>query len=328
MRISVIWISLVLLIALLCSCKDTQKINIDDMSGCTETVDMYFDSYGTESAEGIIDFIRNPKNNQLYKNVHVIFRFVKNNDILRLESISRENDRGQQGEFKTLENETCLNSGEYCSKAIKFLCNDKEIKEQFYKNEIDNIKNIVIIDLSTMEEEVGYVIAAVTDREAYYMTVPLERERYGDYIFQKVYTSDEFLKIYSPRSAKVFVDEKRIELINEPVVGDLVFEMDIFTFLHALGFEYTYEESSKKICFGEYTIQFMEQKNFQADDEYNIVFTSPKDNDSINFLSSTRYKNGTYIGDYYFYNTICFRIGYDMDIHYDDYSVHFNHRQD
>jgi len=279
---------------------------------------MSLDSVGGESSDDVIDFINNPRDNPLYEDMHIIFRFEEQNGQLLITGISSGFEK--QGPFLALDDPDNIwqkfNSSEYCQRAIIFLCDEDTIKECFRENGVENIQEIIILNLDGMGNEVGYAITAITEMQVYFMTVPLSNEKYGDYIFQKVYTQDEFLKIFGPRPAKVFINEQEITFLTTPLLGYAYLEMDLFEFLDALSVQYTYDKDNNIISSNEVTLQIKEYSGgaysveiFKDDSEY------------ADGEGGASYVNGKYIGDMLFCIELCRVLGYEMDFRYDDYSV-------
>jgi len=280
---------------------------------------MSFDSFGGESSYDVADFINNPWDNQLYEDIHVVFRFEKQNGQLILTGISSEDGSHKQGQFLTLNDPDNwgwkkFRTSEYFQRAIIFLCDEEGIKECFRENGIENIQKMVILDGPNVET--GYIITAITETQAYFMTVPISNEKYGDYIFQKVYTQDEFLKIFNPRSAKVFINEQEITFLTTPLFGYTFLEIDLFEFLDALDIQYTYDEENNIISSNEVILQIKEY----SDGSYCVdIFKNGSEH--VDGKGGARYENGKYIGNLLFYDELCRVLGYDMELHYDDYSV-------
>jgi len=279
---------------------------------------MSLDSFGGESSNDVIEFVNNPWDNRLYPGMHIIFRFEEQNGQLLITGISSEDGSGEQGPFLALDDPDNIwqkfNSSEYCQRAIIFLCDEDTIKECFRENGVENIQEIIILNLDGMGNEVGYAITAITEMQVYFMTVPLSNEEYGDYIFQKVYTQDEFLKIYSPRAAKVFINNTETAFSTTPILGDNYLEMELFEFLDALGAQYTYDEDNSIIAFNDITMQVNEYNGSY----YVDIF---KDVELVSELGSVRFVEGKCIGDILLYMGLCHALGYEIDFHYDDYSV-------
>ena len=284
----------------------------------SEAIDMSLDSVGGESSDDVIDFINNPRDNPLYEDMHIIFRFEEQNGQLLITGISSGFEK--QGPFLALDDPDNIwqkfNSSEYCQRAIIFLCDEDTIKECFRENGVENIQEIIILNLDGMGNEVGYAITAITEMQVYFMTVPLSNEKYGDYIFQKVYTQDEFLKIYSPRPAKVFINEKEVTFSTTPILGDVFLEMDLFEFLDGLGIQYTYNKDHKTISFNNIILQMDEYKDGLYDVE---MFKD--DSEHRDVIGEVKYVKGKCIGDLLLYDELCRALGYSMELHYDDYSI-------
>lgn len=302
-----------------CGCATTNSANsinsanTNSNNSANETIDMSLDSFGGEGSGDVIEFINDPRDYQLYPDMHIIFRFEKQNGQLLLTGISSGFDK--QGPFLALNDSDNIwkkfNSSEYCQRAIAFLCDEDAIKQCFRENGVENIQNIIILNLDGMGNEVGYAITAITETQAYFMTVPLSNEKYGDYIFQKVYTQDEFLKIYSPRSAKVYINEKEVTLSTAPILGDNFLEMDLFELLDALDVQYTYDKDHKTISCYDVTLQI--NGSYSVD-----IF---KNGELVSENGNVRYVKGKYIGDMLLCVELGSTLGYDMEFHYDDYSV-------
>ncbi|HOP12314.1 MAG TPA: hypothetical protein PK629_12580 [Oscillospiraceae bacterium] len=310
---------ILLILIFLCGCATTNPASSTPISSENETIDMSFDSFGGECSDDIIEFINSPRDNQLYEDLHIVFRFEKKNGQLLLTGISSEDGSHKQGPFLALNDPDNwrwgkFKSSEYFQKAIAFLCDEDAIKQCFHENGVENIQKIVIIDGPCVEA--GYVITAITETQAYFMTVPISNEKYGDYIFQKVYTQDEFLKIYSPRPAKVFINEKEVTFSTTPILGDVFLEMDLFEFLDGLGIQYTYNKDHKTISFNNIILQMDEYKDGLYDVE---MFKD--DSEHRDVIGEVKYVKGKCIGDLLLYDELCRALGYSMELHYDDYSI-------
>jgi len=280
---------------------------------------MSLDSFGGESCDDVIEFINNPRDNHLYPDMHIICRFEEQNGQLLVTGISREDGSRQQGPFLALNDPDNrwdeFSSNEYFQRAITFLCDEDAVKQCFRENGIENIQKIVIVSLDCMDNAVGYAITAITETQAYFMTVPLSNEKYGDYIFQKVYTQDEFLKIFGPRPAKVFINEKEITFSTAPLLSYAFLEMDLFEFLDGLDVQYTFDKEHKTIISDDVTLQM---------DEFEYGWSSvtiTKGDDFDECAGYVSYEEGKYIGDMLLYIELGRFIGYKMDLRYDDYSV-------
>ena len=288
-------------------------------------------AFHVEGMFDMFDFMKNPMENNLYYCLRDTFRFVERGSQLILKDISH----GDDPVFYDIDGEDIsargFNSSEYCSRAVAFLCDENAIRQRFHENGIDGIRDIVSIEFA--DEKVGYIIAAVTEKDVYYMTVPLAAEVYGDYIYQKVYTSGEFKKVYGPHSAKVYINEEEVKFSSKTLLGEMYLEMDILDFLKVLGFHCKYDEKTKEIIAGEYAIRFEydeegekfceQYKEFiEIAPQYDILFTTPSYEDRQ--LSWAVYRNGRYLGSRSFMTTLCSNLGYEMAFHYDDYSIHIN----
>ena len=287
--------------------------------------------------EGIYDmfrFIKNPKENNLYYCLQDTFRFVEQGGRLILKDM-RHGDNPMfydiDGDYVFAEG---FSSSEYCSKAVAFLCDENAIRQRFHEGGIDDIRDIVIIEF--IDAKVGYIIAAVTKKTAYYMTVPLAAEVYGDYIYQKVYTSGEFKRIYGPRPAKVFINGKEVKFSSKTLLGEMYLEMDILDFLKAVGLECKYNEKTKEITAGEYIIRFESDEEckevceryeefIESAPEYDIFFTMPQYKNSPSRYAV--YRNGRYLGSKSFMESLSSNLGYEIEYHYDDCSVRINKKE-
>ena len=171
-----------LMIIFLCGCATTNSEN--------QLINMSFDSFFGESGDDVIDFINNPRDNRLYPSIYTIFRFEKQKGQLLLTGISYDYGSEKQEQFLALNDPDNwrwkeFKSTEYFQRAIVFLCDEDAIKQCFRENGVENIQKIIILNIDSMVHGVGYVITAITETQAYFMTVPLSTDKYGDYIFQK-----------------------------------------------------------------------------------------------------------------------------------------------
>lgn len=324
---------ILLILIFLCGCATTNSENSTSSENFTssesssssenieesEAIDMSFDSYYGEGSDDFIEFINNPWDNQLYSDLHIIFRFEENNGQLLLTGISSEDGYHNQGPFLALDDPDNykwqeIRSSEYFQQAIAFLCDEDAIKECFRENGVESIQKIVILNLDVMGYEVGYVIAAITETQAYFMTVPISNEKYGDYIFQKVYTKDEFSEIFGPRPAKVFINDTETAFSTTPLLGYAFLEMELFELLDVLDVQYTYDKDHRTISSGDVTVQI---------DEYNGSYYVEifKDDEIVIDTGEVRYINEKCIADMIVCERLCRVLGYNTEIHYDDYSV-------
>lgn len=162
------------------------------------------------------------------------------------------------------------------------------------------------------------------------MTIPLAAEVYGDYIFQKIYTIEVFKMLYGPRSAKVFINGKKVKFTSKTLLVEMYLEMDILDFFKALGFQCKYNEKIKEITAGNYIVRFddgsvrdinLEYEEFiESAQIYDAFLTTPEfANASWNWA---KYRNGRFLGSYRFFKNLCRELGYEIEYHYDDCSVH------
>ena len=122
------------------------------------------------------------------------------------------------------------------------------------------------------------------------------------------------MKIYSPRPAKVFINEKETMFSATPLLGDGFFDLDLFELLNALGVQYTFDKDYKTISSNDVTLQMEGNDGSYAACIY-------KDGKLVIDLGSVRYVKGKYIGDMLFCIELCRVLGYKIEFHYDDYSV-------
>ena len=341
---------LILLLLLFCGCTSKQT---GDSSGAAsvpensqeesspadtpvEDEDYIVKTLGYYYIEGIyemFDFLKNPwepVDNSLYYNCGYDFRFVEQDGRLVLKDMADHGDTT----FYDIDGDDLFtegfNSGEYCSRAVAFLCDENAIRQCFREQGVnDPIQDIVIIQF--MDEKVGYIVAAVTEKDAYYMTVPIAAEVYGDFIFQKVYTSEEFKQIYRPHPAKVFINGKEMQSSSVTLLGEMYLELDILDFFEALGFQCKYNQEKKEIIAGDYTIRFEISEDWGDTDtdyeefiasapQYTVFLTTPEAQNRE--MNHAVYRNGRYLGKHIFFRNLCSRLGYEIEYHYDDWSVH------
>ncbi|HPR76950.1 MAG TPA: hypothetical protein PLT14_12440, partial [Oscillospiraceae bacterium] len=88
---------ILLILIFLCGCATTNPASSTPISSENETIDMSFDSFGGECSDDIIEFINSPRDNQLYEDLHIVFRFEKKNGQLLLTGISSEDGSHKQG---------------------------------------------------------------------------------------------------------------------------------------------------------------------------------------------------------------------------------------
>ena len=333
---------LILSILLLSSCERNTDKTILELSDEAEHEPAEEQKYIVKTlnafhVEGIYDmfrFIKNPKENNLYYCLQDTFRFVEQGGRLILKDM-RHGDNPMfydiDGDYVFAEG---FSSSEYCSKAVAFLCDENAIRQRFHESGIDGIQDIVVIEF--IDAKVGYIIAAVTEKTAYYMTVPLAAEVYGDYIYQKVYTSGEFKRIYGPRPAKVFINGKEVKFSSKTLLGEMYLEMDILDFFKALGFQCKYNEKTKEITAGNYKVHFEYSENgwmmpeeyeefIESAPVYDAFLTTPEfTNASWNWA---KYRDGRFLGSYRFFKNLCRELGCEIEYHYEDCSVRINKKE-
>jgi len=308
-----------------------------------EYVVMILHCYGGESMYDMFDFMKNPWENNLYMSLPDVFVFEQGNGKLQLKywgnaewdgTITEERAR----EFSDVDSNSSLvngySSSEYCSEAIAFLCDEESIRKCFKENGIDNIQDVVIIG-----HRQGYIITAVTESNAYYMTVPTTSEKYGDFIFQKIYTKEEFKKIYGPRAAKVFVNGKEVSfstqvmLVGMPLgIGEqYTLEMDVLELAEMLGVCGVYNDMTNTITIGDIVMQ-MEENEWNPGVEYDeFIEDAPMFNVSVkaydekyNYTAVLKYRNGRYLGSWSINKFLCKTLGYEIEVHLEDYSIHIS----
>ena len=312
-------LSLVLALLMLCGCAGAPEKTVQETAKPTF---IQLETVSFDESYSAADFIAYPMNIDLWECSPVTFRFFENNGQLELTGIPEiMNERL----YIDVDDPGCLdgsktgkfNSSEYCKQAITFLCDQEAIRQCFEANGVSDIQRLLIINNDSMSGEVGYVIAAVTKKQVYFMAVPLARAEYGDYIFQKIYTSDEFLAIYGPRPAKVFVDGTEVLFSSAPMLGDVFLEMDLLTLLDALDCEYTYDKKNEIITVDGLTL---EKEQFGEILYLNIY----RGEQCILGIGQTGYVQGRYTGGLLFYMEFFDALGYKMDLRYDDFSVRIN----
>ena len=257
---------------------------------------------------------------------HVLFK--EEDGKLVLSALPGYNEKSHIDLFSSPAVLSGFNSGEHCSEAVAFLCNEEAIKECFSENGVKDIRKIEI--LGFMDEKVGYIAVALTENEAYYMTVPLAEAEYGDYIYQKVYTSEEFKKIYSPREADVYIDGKKMDFSVATMLGEKYLEMDILSFLEALGYECTYDEEKQEITAGEEKIKLeYNEERTKSRNEYKEFLENAPVYDVTVFgwgdpspQELAVLKNGRFLANQRVIEGFCYVSGYEIEYQYDDMSVH------
>lgn len=304
---------------------------------------MILRSYGTESMYDMFDFMKNPWENNLYMSLPDVFVFEQGNGKLQLKYLGPADWDGTitaelAREFMDVDSNVSLLSGysssEYCSKAIAFLCDEESIRKCFEENGICNIQDVVIIN-----HRQGYIIAAVTESSAYYMTVPTISEKYGDFIFQQIYTKEEFKKIYGPRPAKVYVNGREVSfstpvtLVGMPCgIGEkYTLEMDVLELAGMLGVCGAYDDATKTMTIGDIVMQMEETERIptEEDDEYDEYIEDSTgfdvfvmDNERYRYGTALQYRNGRYLGSWSINKFLCKSLGYEIEVNLEDYSIH------
>ncbi len=257
---------------------------------------------------------------------HVLFE--KRGGKLVLSALPGYNEKSHIDLFSSPAVLSGFNSGKHCSEAVAFLCDEEAIKECFSENGVRDIRKIEI--LGFMDTKVGYIAVALTENEAYYMTIPLAEAEYGDYIYQKVYTSEEFKKIYSPREADVYIDGEKMDFPVATMLGEKYLEMDILSFLEALGYECTYDEEKQEITAGEYKIKFeYNEEGTKSRNKYKEFLESAPEYDVTvsgwgdpNPQEWAVLKNGRFLASQRVIEGFCYVSGYEIEYRFSDMSVH------
>ncbi len=275
-------------------------------------------------------FLKNPfveiEDVLYYHSEYALFKEVDGK--LVLSAVPGYNEKSHHDLFSQSAFFTSFNSGEYCSEAIAFLCDEVAIRECFTDNGVRDIRKIEI--LGFMDEKVGYIAIALTENEAYYMTIPIAEAEYGDYIYQKVYTSEAFKKLYAPRAADVYIDGKKMESPSTTLLGEKYLEMDILSFLEALGYECKYDSKKQEIAVGKEKIKFEyneERTSHRNEDDeflkcapvYDVTIYKPEPSDDMNWAIL---RNGRFLANARVIEGFCYRAGYEIEYRFDDMSVH------
>ena len=257
---------------------------------------------------------------------HVLFKEVDGK--LVLSALPGHNEKSHVDLFSSPAVLSGLNASKHCSEAVAFLCDEEAIKKCFFENGVGDIRKIEV--LSFMDEKVGYIAVALTENEAYYMTIPLAEAEYGDYIYQKVYTSEEFKKIYSPRAADVYIDGEKMDFPVATMLGEKYLEMDMLSFLEALGYECTYDEEKQEITAGEYKIklEYDEESTSYRNKYKEFLESAPEYDVTVSGWSNPSpkewavLKNGRFLASQRVIEGFCNVSGYEITYQYDDMSVH------
>ena len=231
-----------------------QAVSIDDEKGYILKSFDYYHNNG--SVFNTFEFLQNPvdtKDKCFFAGEKFGFRFIDKDGHLRLENMCHFGKNQYYDMYGFFASERGFYPNEQCSDAIAFLCDQEAIKECFSKNGVKDIREITILRFS--DHKTGYLAVALTENEAYYMTVPVAEAEYGDYIYQKVHTSEAFKKLYAPRAADVYIDGKKMESPSATLFGEKYLEMDILSFLETLGYECKYDLKKQEITAGEYIIK-------------------------------------------------------------------------
>jgi len=311
----------------------TQGASLDDEKGYTVKS---FDYYRTgDSVFDTFEFLQNKadgKDRFLSVGEKFDFRFEGKDGELKLKYISASDKTQYYNLFGYFAYEHGFYPNEQCSDALAFLCDEEAIKECFSKNGVKDIREIVIWRLA--DYKTGYVASALTENDAYYMTVPIANAEHGNYIYQKVYTSEEFKKIYSPREADVYIDGKKMESPSVTLLGEKYLEMDLLSFLEALGYECEYDAKKLEISAGEYKIALKYNKKatelrkkysefIEPAPEYTVTIRTPEEKKKG---YSAMLRNGRVLVGYECLEALCELLRYDCTYNYDDYSVHLDDR--
>ncbi len=301
--------------------------------------------FSEDGVGGMFDFIENrsdPIEKNLCYGTATVFRFIERDNRLVLKAARWINemvfcDVDQKNDYFPY-----LNSGEYCSRAVAFLCDENAIRQCFRKHGIDDIKRVVIIDFLDDYAEVGYTIAAIRENDVYYMTVPLAGETYGKFKYQKIYTTEEFREFCKPQSAKVYLDGKEVKT-SSARMAEYYIEVDIIDLLKAMGLSCSYNKNKKEIIANDYRIWFAdrakemldtstEYKEFFGDEKsYDVYVDNPKYKNPPGYekydCGTAIYRDGRYLGEYRFIQTLCHSLGYEIELCYRDYSIHINKKE-
>ena len=162
------------------------------------------------------------------------------------------------------------------------------------------------------------------------MPVPIAEAEYGDYIYQKVYTSEEFKRIYAPRAADVYIDGEKMDFSSTTLLGEKYLEMDIVSFLEALGYECKYNAEKQEITADEYKIKLdyneegTRNRNAYAEflesaPEYDVTVSGWGDPSPQEWAVL---KNGRFLASQRVIEGFCYMSGYEIEYQYDDMSVH------
>jgi len=258
------------------------------------------------------------------------FRFIDKDGRLHLENMCNFGKNQYYDMYGFFASERGFYPNEQCSDAIAFLCDEEAIKECFSKNGVKDIREITILKFS--DRKTGYIAVAMTENEAYYMPVPIAEAEYGDYIYQKVYTSEEFKKIYAPRKADVYIDGEKMDFSSSTLLGEKYLEMDVVSFLEALGYECKYDPEKQEITAYEYKIRLKYNKKatelrkkysefIKNAPEYAVTIQTAN---SKNKGYSAVIRNGRVLIGYECLEALCELLKYDYKYNYDDYSVYLD----
>ena len=125
------------------------------------------------------------------------------------------------------------------------------------------------------------------------------------------------MKIFGPRPAKVFINEKEIAFSTTPLLGYAFLEMELFEFLNALDVEYIFDKEYKIIRFNGLSMQMEEGKDGLF--EMQIL----KDGKLVDYVGNVKKSEGKYIGNLWLYSGLDTYLGYKIEFHFEDYSVRF-----
>lgn len=301
-----------------------------------EYVVMRLETIDIETWGAMIDFMEKREFDYNPARLSRLFKFEKENGKVKLigwteEELSpteRFNDLDESGFFG---NE--YNAGEYSTKAFSFLCDENAIRKCFEEYGIETIKNIF-----TIYDHRGYIIAAITENEAYYMTVPTASEKYGDFVFQKIYTHDAFEKVYGPCLAKVFVDGKEIEYFSasvHPMRGYKMekyhLELELVRLAEVLGVKCEYDEKNDIIKFGDCIIKkdnlwherFGKAGVLEPGKAYNAGIEAPDFSTDYDGIGCIIESSGKKIASFSLVKWLAERYGYRVEINFEDNSVRF-----
>ena len=297
-----------------------------DVRRMEEYTTMKFKHFGAESSEEVFEFMENPWDNYLSSpegGFTQVFRFRGENGKLILHDMGQEgSDSNPVGGIAFYDLSDRYSASEYCSKAVAFLCDDEAILRSFGQSGISDVQKIVRITTRH-----GFVVAGLTDKEAYYMTVPLQAEVYGDYVFQKVHTKDEFEKIYGPRPVKIFVNQKEAHFPTAPMmiaepqgIGEAYyFKVDVLELADALGIPAEYDKAANTVTFGEHLLRFVMDEDGGTD----VYITEPGKEEEYTYRGA-QFGERSYIIGYSLTRWLCRCVGYELEMDIENYALYID----